>query len=84
MRGRNDEKGRCLKFVSPAKAGVQPKVFKRASLQFEDVYPIMDSSVRMEDLNFFFDYLVIYGSMMATKWALRTFGSSIKLSSDDF
>jgi hypothetical protein len=45
MRGRNDEKGQCLKFVSPAKAGVQPKVFKRASLQFEDVYPIMDSSV---------------------------------------
>jgi hypothetical protein len=45
MRGRNDEKGRCLKFVSPAKAGVQPKVFKGASLQFEDVYPIIDPSV---------------------------------------
>jgi len=44
----------------------------------------MDSSVRMEDLNFFFVYLIIYGSMMAAKWALRTFGSSIKLSSDDF
>jgi hypothetical protein len=33
----------------PAFAGIQPKVFKRASLQFEDVYPIMDSSVNNKD-----------------------------------
>jgi hypothetical protein len=42
---RNDGKEQCLKFVSPAKAGVQSKGLKRAVTQINYVYPIMDSLV---------------------------------------
>src|SRR4030043_1066700 len=42
---RNDGKEQCLKFVSPAKAGVQSRGLKRAVTQINDVYPIMDSLV---------------------------------------
>ena len=42
---RNDDKGRCLKFVSPANAGVQSKGFIRPGPLIDDVYPIMDSLV---------------------------------------
>jgi hypothetical protein len=45
IRGRNDDKGRCLKFVSPANAGVQSKDFIRTGPLTDEVYPIMDSLV---------------------------------------
>src|SRR4030043_955971 len=51
---RNDGKEQALKFVSPAKAGVQSRGLKRAVTQINDVYPIMDS-------------LVILGSLEALK-----------------
>ncbi len=38
---RNDEKGGCAKFVSPANAGVQSEGFIRTSPLIDDVYPIM-------------------------------------------
>src|SRR4030043_570304 len=44
---RNDGKEQCLKFVSPAKAGVQSRGLKRAVTQINDVYPIMDSLVTL-------------------------------------
>jgi hypothetical protein len=45
IRGRNDEKGGRLKFVSPAKAGVQSRGFKLPDPQIDNVYLIMDSLV---------------------------------------
>jgi len=42
---RNDEKGRRLKFVSPAKAGVQSRGFKWPDPQIDGAYLIMDSLV---------------------------------------
>ena len=42
---RNDKKGRPLKFVSPAKAGVQSRGFEWPDPQIDGVYIIMDSLV---------------------------------------
>jgi hypothetical protein len=50
---RNDEKGGRLKFVSPAKAGVQSMGFKWPDPQIDNVYLIMESLVTLPFLTGF-------------------------------
>jgi hypothetical protein len=50
FRRRNDEKERCLKIVSPAKAGAQSRGFKWPRCQTDDVDVIMDFLVTMQKL----------------------------------
>jgi hypothetical protein len=50
FRRKNDEKERCLKIVSPAKAGAQSRGFKWPRCQTDDVDVIMDFLVTMQKL----------------------------------